>query len=247
MINWTRIEELSMTSSVKELMAKLSAYSGDVGFDNFGLAVQFSDSYFGRSEFFSHDNYQNGWKDSFARLADRSVASCDARVLVSMHKMPGVVWATTGEISYSHPLEKHADEIRAQLNSTLSFGIKSGVTIPLTLQSMDWGFVTFTCNSNRSISELESQLLDSMHYVSYSSSVFERFTAEQKCKGGLTGREQDTLKWAAIGKTSWEIASILKISERTVNFHLSNAAVKLNVTGRRAACSIAIARGAISI
>jgi len=247
MISWSRIEELSMTSSVKDLMSKLSAYGREIGFDNFGLAVQFSDSYFERNEFFCYDNYQNGWKDSFIRLADRSVASRDARALVSMNKMPAVVWKTNGEKIYAHPLEQSAQEIRAQLNSAASFGIKSGVTLPLSLQSMDWGFVTFTCNSNHSISELESQLLDSMHYVSYCSSVFEKFTAKQKCKDGLSNREKDILKWAAIGKTSWEISSILKISERTVNFHLNNAAEKLNVTGRRAACSIAISRGVIAI
>ncbi len=150
-------------------------------------------------------------------------------------------------MSCSHPLEQYAQEIRKQLECAASLGIGSGVTLPLSLQHMDWGFVTFTCNSSRPISELESRLLDSVHYISYSSSVFERFTANQKCKDGLSGREKDILKWAAIGKTSWEISSILKISERTVNFHLNNAASKLNVTGRRAACSIAIARGVIAI
>ena len=247
MINWSRIEELSMTSSVKELLSKLAAYSKDIGFDNFGLAVQFSDSYFERSVFFSHSNYHNDWKDTYVRLADRSVASHDARALVSIHKMPAVVWNSSGETSYAHPVSQYDLEIKEQLKSAGRCGIHCGITLPLSLQNMDWGFVTFTCNSSRAIEELESQLLGAMHYVNYSSAVFERFTAKQKCKDGLSGREKDILKWAAIGKTSWEISSILKISERTVNFHLNNAAVKLNVTGRRAACSIAIARGVIAI
>ena len=84
-------------------------------------------------------------------------------------------------------------------------------------------------------------------FLSYSASVFERFTAEQESKDGLSSREKDILRWAAIGKTSWEIGTIVKISERTVNFHLNNAASELNVTGRRAACSVAIARGVIAI
>ena len=48
-------------------------------------------------------------------------------------------------------------------------------------------------------------------------------------------REKDCLQWAANGKTSWEIAQILKISERTVIFHLTNASRKLGATNRRQA------------
>jgi DNA-binding CsgD family transcriptional regulator len=51
----------------------------------------------------------------------------------------------------------------------------------------------------------------------------------------LSVREKDCLQWAAAGKTSWEIAQILKISERTVIFHLTNAARKLCATNRRQA------------
>jgi DNA-binding NarL/FixJ family response regulator len=63
----------------------------------------------------------------------------------------------------------------------------------------------------------------------------------------LSKREIQVLKWTAIGKTSWEISSILEISERTVNFHLGNITNKLGVSGRRAACSLAIAKGLISL
>ena len=50
----------------------------------------------------------------------------------------------------------------------------------------------------------------------------------------LSGRELQCLEWVSLGKTSWETASILGLSERTVNFHLRNACRKLNVYGRQA-------------
>jgi DNA-binding CsgD family transcriptional regulator len=40
------------------------------------------------------------------------------------------------------------------------------------------------------------------------------------------------LTWAARGKTSAEIASILGLSKRTVDFHLDNARGKLNAATR---------------
>lgn len=59
----------------------------------------------------------------------------------------------------------------------------------------------------------------------------------------LSKRELVCLHWAALGKTSWETASILGISEHTVNFHLRNACGKLQVRNRRAAVASALRRG----
>jgi DNA-binding response OmpR family regulator len=48
----------------------------------------------------------------------------------------------------------------------------------------------------------------------------------------LTEREVETLTWAARGKTSSEIATILGLTKRTVDFHIDNARLKLNATSR---------------
>lgn len=61
----------------------------------------------------------------------------------------------------------------------------------------------------------------------------------------LTPRELEILRWTAIGKTSWQISRILRIAERTVNFHLQGAARKLGTQGRRATCARAVAQGLI--
>jgi DNA-binding NarL/FixJ family response regulator len=48
----------------------------------------------------------------------------------------------------------------------------------------------------------------------------------------LNERELECLTWSARGKTSPEIATILGLSKRTVNFHIENACRKLNVSTR---------------
>jgi DNA-binding NarL/FixJ family response regulator len=48
----------------------------------------------------------------------------------------------------------------------------------------------------------------------------------------LSDRELECLTWSARGKTSPEIAAILSLSKRTVNFHIENACRKLNVSTR---------------
>jgi DNA-binding NarL/FixJ family response regulator len=48
----------------------------------------------------------------------------------------------------------------------------------------------------------------------------------------LNDREIETLTWVARGKTSAEIAQILGLTKRTVDFHLDNARTKLGATTR---------------
>jgi DNA-binding CsgD family transcriptional regulator len=48
----------------------------------------------------------------------------------------------------------------------------------------------------------------------------------------LSPRELEVLYWLKHGKTSWDIAKILDISERTVNYHVNNILQKLDVTNR---------------
>lgn len=48
----------------------------------------------------------------------------------------------------------------------------------------------------------------------------------------LSERELEVLKWTAEGKTSGEVAMIMNITERTVNFHISNCIVKLDAANK---------------
>lgn len=59
----------------------------------------------------------------------------------------------------------------------------------------------------------------------------------------LTEREIETLTWVARGKSSSEIAEMLGISERTVNFHVENVMRKLDVVSRVQAAVVAVQSG----
>ncbi len=56
----------------------------------------------------------------------------------------------------------------------------------------------------------------------------------------LTSREAEVLGWAAAGKSYWEIARILGISERTVRFFMTNTRRKLNVVSNAQAVAQAV-------
>jgi DNA-binding CsgD family transcriptional regulator len=61
----------------------------------------------------------------------------------------------------------------------------------------------------------------------------------------LSDREKTCLNWVALGKSSWDIGTIIGLSEHTVNFHLKNAMKKLSATSRMIACLKAVRLGLI--
>ncbi len=61
--------------------------------------------------------------------------------------------------------------------------------------------------------------------------------------GGLTAREREVAALIAQGKFNREIADVLVLSERTIETHVSNIMLKLNLTSRRQIANWAIERG----
>jgi len=61
----------------------------------------------------------------------------------------------------------------------------------------------------------------------------------------LSMREKEVLKWLKMGKSSWDTSIILDITERTVNFHITNIMSKLDAMTRTQAVAISIEKGLI--
>jgi DNA-binding CsgD family transcriptional regulator len=63
----------------------------------------------------------------------------------------------------------------------------------------------------------------------------------------LSPREKEILGWIMHGKSTWDISTILKISERTVKFHVENIMKKLSAVNRTQAVAIALREKLIEI
>ncbi len=59
----------------------------------------------------------------------------------------------------------------------------------------------------------------------------------------ITPREIEVLHWVSRGKSDWQVAEILFISRKTVNFHVECAKKKLRVATRVQAVLEAVGRG----
>lgn len=153
------------------------------------------------------------------------------------------------------PPKRQTDAIRRRLmECRQDWGIRIGVSAPAYEQRgnpLEYVIVSFS--RARPLSEAAKRLhepqvqLFAAYFLSVAQPIFFKrsATAAQETPA-LTQRERDCLTWAAMGKSSWEIGQVLGISEATVNFHLGNAAAKLQVRGRICAVAQAIRQGLIN-
>jgi len=63
--------------------------------------------------------------------------------------------------------------------------------------------------------------------------------------GSLSRREKEILQWLASGKSTWDVSMILRISERTVKFHMDNIMRKLDAVNRTHAVALALRQNLI--
>jgi DNA-binding CsgD family transcriptional regulator len=136
------------------------------------------------------------------------------------------------------------------LADALDFGIRRGFTVPIHGPGGEMGIMSLY--SDLTDASFMRALQATQHDLHVMSIHFHDAVQKTLASGEsipkpipLTEREVEILRWTAIGKTAWEIGSILKISERTVNFHLQNLMGKLGVHNKTHAAAKAMSFGLI--
>ncbi len=64
-------------------------------------------------------------------------------------------------------------------------------------------------------------------------------------RGSLSARETEVLTLVARGLRNREIATTLGVSQETIQTHMKRLFIKLEVNGRTAAATLAVARGLV--
>jgi LuxR family quorum-sensing system transcriptional regulator CciR len=162
------------------------------------------------------------------------------------HEIDPVVRMTP---TLSGPLlwDRLADRFRLQAGEQLVMdesreaGLKHGISVPLFGPAGRVSVVSFASRFDD---------VDPLHRINHLNALAWQFhiafaeiappAGQSNAKVELSARERDCLRWTAEGKSSWDIGTILKISENTVNFHLKNAMRKFGATNRTVAVVQAI-------
>ncbi|WP_234818825.1 helix-turn-helix transcriptional regulator [Sinorhizobium fredii] len=134
---------------------------------------------------------------------------------------------------------------RRVFDEATAFGLRSGITVPLRGPKGSYAIMSFAqhCErdfQNRTITYL--QLAATHFHVRVAKLTNSSITEKTPV---LSLKEKECILWVARGKSSWDIGSIMNISENTVNFHIKNVMRKLDTSSRTVAAIKAISLGFI--
>jgi DNA-binding CsgD family transcriptional regulator len=156
--------------------------------------------------------------------------------------------AASGFVAWSAALGRPANDAeRKYARRARECGVSAGVTVGV---DEPHGPQTWFAFIGRAVERGDREAILLRHLTPYLHESMCRAAAarpaqDDQDRATLTPREREVLCWAMSGKTNWEISVILRVSERTVKFHLRNVMVKLDVSTRAHAVAVALSRGLI--
>ena len=168
----------------------------------------------------------SGWRPEWQqRYLDRDYIQNDPIVAKARTASRPFLWSS---VARDPDLTPAAQQV---LTEARDYGMYDGVCVPVRgLQSYQ-GMLIFGGPEVR----LNEREISVLHLVGiYASNKVRELVGANttRPRHRLTPRELECLKWAAAGKTSWEISQILNISQHTADWYLASAARKLHAANR---------------
>lgn len=231
----SQLKQLTFAREIDTAYPILLRFAENIGFNFCAVCLTSID----RSTDFNSlqiNNYPTTWNQSYEKQnyskIDPVVAHCNRSMLPivwskELFSHTPQLWQDLQEHGLRHGWSQSFHQIESGLCTTLSLARKNGALSPLELYE-HFGY---------------------MFYVtSHLSDLFARTMPKRPDKPiqpKLSPRELEVLKFSAVGKTAYEISRILCLSERTVNYHVQNVIVKLNVCNKISAVIAATRIGII--
>jgi LuxR family quorum-sensing transcriptional regulator LasR len=184
---------------------------------------------------FLQSNYSESWRSKYD---NEKMGYVDPTVGHCLNKSTPLIWSPD---IFAAPKQKDMYE------EASGHGIRSGITLPIHGGNGEVGVLCFVTDTKPGQSFLDQtrHTLPQLSYLrDYLFESSKNFTSRHPTpRIHLTRREIECLKWAANGKSSWDIGRILNCSEATVNFHFSNIRQKFGAVNRQQAVVKAIRMG----
>jgi LuxR family quorum-sensing transcriptional regulator LasR len=186
-----------------------------------------------------HSNYPKSWRNAYDHA---KLAYIDPTVTHCLRQSTPLIWGAATFIGKQQ---------QAMYEAACDYGLRSGIALPYHGASGEAGILCFADdlavdgNFLRESEHLIPALTLLRDYAFESLRRFIKPEAGNPSRPHLTHREMECLNWCSLGKSSWDIARILKCSESAVNFHFSNLRKKFDSTSRRQVVIKAIRLGMI--
>jgi LuxR family quorum sensing-dependent transcriptional regulator len=132
-------------------------------------------------------------------------------------------------------------EEKLVMGEAREYGLSSGISVPIYDMDGRQSCVSFAGHNLA----LDNERRGAVQIVAFFTHARLR-ELRRRAKVRLSPRERDCLSWAAKGKTSWETAQILHLSEQTTRAYITQAMRKLQASSRAQAVAQAIRQGFIT-
>ncbi|ODN72570.1 autoinducer binding domain-containing protein [Methylobrevis pamukkalensis] len=229
------IERIKSLGTADEIMAELQEVARSVGFDGF-MMTGLPDPGDRIDGYLMLRGWDPRWTEHY--LA-RDFVQHDPVVARIRATSKPFMWdeAVTGQ-----PLSGEASTV---MHEAADFGLRAGFSVPIYSTSGFQAVISFAGGPV----DLREQHKGLLHLVG----IYAHNQARECLARGvpmrrppkLSPREIECLRWAADGKTSWEIAQILSISNHTADGYLTSATRKLRAVNRVQAVAEAFRHGLI--
>ena len=215
------IHALMQHKSEEELFDLCSHGAAAIGFDHcsFGMALPLPVS---NRKIIIFNNYPKKWWD---RYQSKNYVGIDPTIRHAITSTAPILWSAEAFASAPKMWE-----------DVTSHGLTQGWGQPTRDDKGTKGMLTLSRGGEVISKDEIAANAVRMHYMAQmtmagmSSHVLPKVLSEFRAT--LTPREKEVLRWAADGKTTYEIGKILSLSISAVNFHIKNSMIKLNANNK---------------
>ncbi|HTE40438.1 MAG TPA: LuxR family transcriptional regulator [Steroidobacteraceae bacterium] len=219
-------------TSTRELRTELEVFAKRLEFDRFAYAVTINAPSLKRQQYFLSD-YPTSWVSMYV---ERDYFKVDPLVRFAQKSTLPAIWDDDS---------LHNAETQEFWEEAGGFGLHCGLTFPVHDQPGITG--VFSLARDRHLEMPEAELAALVGRAQMFATLLHQAVARidlpklipETC-AALTPRERECLRWAADGKTAWEIGQILNITERTAVFHVNNVTQKLGAVNKTQAIARAV-------
>jgi len=235
---WEHIDKFTKATKTSDIQQLLERFSHQMGFDYFRLLIIFPIS-MQKSHVALFNNCPTTWFDAYS---ENQYLTQDPVVYLGLKQTQPIFW---NKLDCDSPWLPSAS--RDVMNLAADFGVRNGVSFPLHTPQGEHGILSFI-TKEKSNSDL---MFENVPLLSFCASYIFNSALQliksrpdmMKYLTELSDREKECLFWASEGKTSSEIACILGITERTVNYHLNQVTRKTGSMNRYQAIAKGVSSG----
>ncbi len=215
------VTKAMQATTKEEIMLLLDGVARDYGMDTFaisGLPLP--------GERIEPYVLLNAWSEGWiARYGEKNYVQVDPVIYQTRISNDAFVWSETLTI------KRLGKAGRQVMNEAAEFRMKDGFCVPLHGIHGLQAVVTFSAEKVDMSEEMRAtlQLIATYAHNRLRAMMKEEWHGPEREGLNITRREQEIVRWFAAGKSAWETAAILGLSERTIRNQVEHLRAKMNV------------------